>query len=589
MKKQKFASHTKSYSFQAVLRTITVFLAALSIVLFTIVSTVIVNENREKTRIRLANTLELNEDAICTDLLYIENLISMLPYYSADFSEVVAPSSDTAGSISIKRLQRLMQGMIPCMQSVDGLYVYFNEIDQFVAGVNGQDVSRTVNQIRDAIRQEKTEKTLEEIAGNQWQIVQLDETWYIKKEATSFGDTLIGAVIQCDKIIEELTTTCDYPAEYALMDPDGAILFSSIGESNNDELSLLYSRVIHAPDEENDQLYGEMIAGTEYYTCVLRNAKWDFCIMLMFDLSLKAGVFTSDYIYLGIMLAVLILAVLLIVWLFRRMIIRPFEKMEEINQQLSDEERSTQLIIPEVQCVEIQRSLNVVGKLHQRSMQLQENYYNEKLLRTKAEMDRYKSQIAPHFLINCLYAIQNMAENGYAGNDVFTQIISTLSEHLRYSLSSREKVPLKEELFYTENYIRLTQLRFPGCLEYSITADDNVGETEVFPLILLMLTENTIKHNRVMDNNLIITIDVSKEIADDKCWIVLKHSDNGKGFPDDILRQLEQDHYIHDTTSEHIGVNNTIQRLHFMFPEAEITFSNSPGATITIRIPYALP
>ena len=52
----------------------------------------------------------------------------------------------------------------------------------------------------------------------------------------------------------------------------------------------------------------------------------------------------------------------------------------------------------------------------------------------------------------------------------------------------------------------MTELRFPGCLNWEIHVDEKCRNASVFPIILLMFTENTIKHNMIMGEELRVRI-----------------------------------------------------------------------------------
>ena len=78
------------------------------------------------------------------------------------------------------------------------------------------------------------------------------------------------------------------------------------------------------------------------------------------------------------------------------------------------------------------------------------------------------------------------------GRRLTNEFVRTLSNHLRYTLQDKTAVPLKEELKYVENFLEMTELRFPGCLNWEIHVDEKCRNASVFPIILLMFTENTI-------------------------------------------------------------------------------------------------
>jgi sensor histidine kinase YesM len=153
-------------------------------------------------------------------------------------------------------------------------------------------------------------------------------------------------------------------------------------------------------------------------------------------------------------------------------------------------------------------------------------------------------------------------------------------------------VSLKEEMSYIENYLELTKLRFPGYLNYGLSIASEAEEASVFPLILLMFTENTIKYNMVMGEPLVIKISVQLIEKDNGIWIHLTHIDSGDGFSEDMLQDFSlKIHQNHGNRYKgtHLGIINVAKRLQLVYGDtARLNISNEPeaGARIDIDIPY---
>ena len=174
----------------------------------------------------------------------------------------------------------------------------------------------------------------------------------------------------------------------------------------------------------------------------------------------------------------------------------------------------------------------------------------------------------PHFLINCLNIIFVLSQDP-KNTKTTRKFIETLSEHLRYTLVTRNSASLKEELYYTKNYLQLTQLRFPNTLTYQIQVESSMIDAQVFPMLLLMLTENSIKANVVMGEPFHIYIQGH--------W----YEKDGHNHITDYT-EVQKNGYG-------IGIYNTVMRLRLMFGDmASIFFSNEPGlgARIDIDIPF---
>ena len=78
---------------------------------------------------------------------------------------------------------------------------------------------------------------------------------------------------------------------------------------------------------------------------------------------------------------------------------------------------------------------------------------------TRAKLQATQSLINPHFLYNSLTNISIMAEEEM--NEDIVKICGALCDYFRYITSGQEMiVPLEEEIFYTEHYLKCMKFRF---------------------------------------------------------------------------------------------------------------------------------
>ena len=243
-------------------------------------------------------------------------------------------------------------------------------------------------------------------------------------------------------------------------------------------------------------------------------------------------------------------------------------------------------------CSEILEISESYNQMIDTIQQLKIDVYEENLQKKSFELQYLKSQVAPHFLINCLNTISYLTDGTKEHTDLIKRMIVTLSEHLRYTLSTEDKVPLDRELHYEKNYIELTSLRFPGCITFCSDIDEEARNAMVFPLILIMITENTFKINLVMGEPLKLTLSIHVINRDDEKRLIITHIDSGSGYPQEIL-----DKYNHpddqilagSCAGTKIGISNLIKRLRLYYDNtAVLHLSNEPGmgARTEIDIPF---
>jgi LytS/YehU family sensor histidine kinase len=112
----------------------------------------------------------------------------------------------------------------------------------------------------------------------------------------------------------------------------------------------------------------------------------------------------------------------------------------------------------------------------------------------KAELNLLKSQVNPHFLFNTLnnlYGLITQNENQKA-----SEITLKLAELTRYLLESSktEKVSIKRELQFIEDYLCLEKIRLSKNTDIKFDVSGIDKEVFVAPLLFIPLVENAFKH-----------------------------------------------------------------------------------------------
>ncbi|WP_248723443.1 sensor histidine kinase [Seonamhaeicola sp. ML3] len=111
------------------------------------------------------------------------------------------------------------------------------------------------------------------------------------------------------------------------------------------------------------------------------------------------------------------------------------------------------------------------------------------------ELKLLKSQINPHFLFNALnniYALSTIDSNKTQ------QSISYLSDMLRYVLyeCENELVPIKKEIEYIENYLKLFALK--SSKTYPIKTKFHIeNNLTIAPMLFIPFIENALKHGNI--------------------------------------------------------------------------------------------
>ncbi len=563
---------TREYSIRRVVSCILALLIVMGIVMMSWIALYISNDTQKKAYERLENLVRVNTRNLMNKIDGAEDFITELYYYSADITLILSEGEQYEIINGIARLKRMLRGIYPGFSGVDGFFLYFPQLDRYVSATGSQRDSQIADSIKTLLRDRLRDGTSNPV-NNTWQLLDIDgsQCLYFAADVQSI---VAGAFLRLDTVMQAVCSPYHAESRYLLYNEDGGILYQSV-----------QAREIPLPDGARGPTTLDADDGTRYYVFPIN----DLCTERMAAL-IPAYVETVDlrpmYIALTALMGLVALTAITTITLFSRMILKPTRELNRLNQQIQQSEELPDMRFPRLACVELRQTIDTVEHLCNSVAQLQARYYQEKLTRSKIELARLKSQVAPHFLVNCLYALQQIVESGHQDSAAFSTIIQTLSEHLRYSLNDQEIVPLEDEIYYVTNYIKLTQTRFPLCLTFHVHMDDEARRASVFPLILLMLTENSIKYNMTMGEPLRIDIAVELFERDGQKRVRLRHHDTGTGFSPEVLDAYRGGTLFALLDGKHIGMFNVMKRMELLFPSGSVRLYNQDGAVIEIEIPY---
>jgi hypothetical protein len=111
-----------------------------------------------------------------------------------------------------------------------------------------------------------------------------------------------------------------------------------------------------------------------------------------------------------------------------------------------------------------------------------------------ARLRALQSQLNPHFLFNALNGIATLIREGERTRAADT--VDTLSDFLRLTLQKLDspEIPVREELAFVGQYLRIQHLRFGSSLRATVDADPETLDALVPTLILQPLVENSVRH-----------------------------------------------------------------------------------------------
>ena len=176
------------------------------------------------------------------------------------------------------------------------------------------------------------------------------------------------------------------------------------------------------------------------------------------------------------------------------------------------------------------------------------------------EMQALRAQMNPHFIFNCLSAIDSLVQTGQP--DKATAYLSRFAKLIRAVLDSSKNnlVPFQKDFETLQLYLEMEQFRCNGKFQYEFTADMKLmhGDFKVPPLIIQPFVENAIHHGLLNKKETNRQLFIRAELTED--YIVYQVKDNGIGRKEAaILKERNrpgQKSYGIDITRERINLYN---------------------------------
>ncbi len=535
---------------------------------------------RNNTYEHVHDTLEVYNQQLTHNLDKLHIFMYDMTEYSLDMTEVFRTPDLTNIYNKVIRTKMLLDYSIPSFTEIDGMFVYAPVNDSFIPSFKYDDGRVVTEYLKATFRETDYEGNIPMTA---WYSKEIDGAYYLIRIIESNG-AYIGAWSAIDRMTSIFEPISELEGNIIYIDQSGKPLSKGIYSQYNFSVSGSKDtyQIIDTDSGEALLVMNELSYCDYYLGAIIPLKNIDSQLSTLYRL------FTF--------LAILMLAFTIIFLLsVTKFLSKPIRLLEGAAKSMRKGNFDHKIPEDTSNCQEIIEIDQAFNQMIDEIQHLRIDIYEENIAKTDIELQYLKAQIAPHFLINVLYSISTLAKQPSKDHRILDDMITSLSDHLRYTLSGSTLVSLSKEMSFVSNYIELTQLRFPGCLTFRPDIEPDTLDGSVFPLILLMLTENTIKYNMVMGEMLDIEIKAYRVQKDQKTFIHLTHIDSGQGFPQDTLDDLNHLTHIFNQTNlsnmsnDHLGIPNVAKRLRIVYDqEATISFSNEDGAgaRIDIEIPY---
>lgn len=276
-------------------------------------------------------------------------------------------------------------------------------------------------------------------------------------------------------------------------------------------------------------------------------------------------------------------------WFLRRTLLIPLNRITSVMRRVRDGNTNMR-IESNPRSEEFQLFHTTFNQMMTQIEELKIHVYEEQLSKQRAELQYLQLQIKPHFFLNTLNILYNLAL--VQDYELIKEITLRLAKHFRYMLRSNLTfIPLNEELEHVRNYIRIHELRFLQTLDLHIDEAPTLDNVHVPPLIIQSFIENSIKHATRMTEPLSICIKLELVDSIEDPHVLITIRDSGPGFPEEVLKELHAGNRVIDDEGEHIGIWNVWHRLRLLYGHrAQLRLENTvpSGALVQIKLPLEI-
>lgn len=548
----------------------------LMVALMLINTTHTLGTSRERIYSEISGSLKVSNNQIQSDLSSAEKYLSSLALSTASSNLKIIERNrgDTEFYRAINNQKLELEKTLSSIGLIDGLFI-FPTSNRLLIAYARTPTSPTIHRLRSVMRLSMDADTLKDLPGKSWFPIYLDDQYYLLR-VFRIGESYVGSWVS-------------FSALLSLVESNQALAETSLFTFGSNTAYDIHSQKSGLrPDAVNSTEDYTLFENGETYLSIAIEADYtqNGHIALLVPDKLITEELMDNYMLAAFSIGFYIILAPIILWILRAFLQKPVSKLKHSIDALREGDFGIR-ITPDETYDEFKAVNSAFNEMVERIQTLKINIYEEQLKWQDMQMRFLKSQVAPHFLINCLNAIYHMNSTGKT-KEISDMTIS-LGEHLRYTLADHATVPLSLEAEQTKNYVELSKLRFPGSIAYYEDIDSELKNAVVMPMQILTFVENTIKYQTVSGEVTEIHVTVGGADKDGKPYIHLCVWDTGDGWPPDILQQLKNGEMMTNDTGHHIGIRNLYYRMEYMYrQDFDMQFSNRPGAgaQIDIIFPY---
>ncbi len=302
-------------------------------------------------------------------------------------------------------------------------------------------------------------------------------------------------------------------------------------------------------------------------------------------------VWNQARILMAVALAVIVVTLFtgaMIVRYVTREVVRPMNRMTEDMRRIDAGEYALR-IGGEYGTQEFTQLKDTFNRLMDVIVHLRIEAYEKRIALREMELKSIRLQLRPHFFLNAITTISSLSVQGR--DREIGVYVDALSKNIRYMFKSGlHTVPVGEELRHIEHYFDMQECKYPGCLFHFVDLPEELESWPVPQMLVQTFVENEYKYAVSLDNVLTLLINVSKEHFKGEDMLLIRIEDDGKGYPEDVLRYMNGAAPRPAQEGERVGLWSVRRMMALMYERddlIELANIEPHGCLNLIRVPAA--
>ncbi|MCR8657765.1 sensor histidine kinase [Paenibacillus endoradicis] len=549
------------------------------LVMIPVVTYMLINNSNSRDLVRVKvsetynNTLTIFTGQIDHYLQQIDDYLYKMGVLDADIGLLTSyPVNSNDYTLTKVRINAKLNRDVGVYNLVDSVFLY--QADDIIFGTESV-YNDTYKLITEHMEQSSYKAEMYQYGKSNWQLGESDRVagkYYLINYIKVTDDLFFGAIVTIQDIHDLLLIQWN----------DGDIGFTDIFNVENDHLTDVLTAYSSLEGESSSDIIDAN--ASDYVLLEQRShvANMAYRLAIPEKTIMRELLFFRNATFVAPIFFLVILG--LYILYMQRMLFKPLHELMLGMKKVSL--GNLEVRLQRNNTIEFDFLANTFNDMAEQVKNLKIDVYEEQLRVKQGELKQLQSQINPHFYMNSLNIIYNFAV--LEEMDSVKKMSLHLADYFRFIMTSnRDMITFKEELKHIENYITIQQLRFPNRLEMSIENIDPFLNYPIAALTIQPFVENAIIHG-FKNRKQIFKITIAAHRNSDQGFIITI-SDNGTGFPEDVLVKLRRHEAIEEGQRTSLGIMNVINRLELLYGKlATIQFRNlteESGAVIEIYFP----